>query len=500
METNTARQMYLVDEQEETIDIKRYVSLFVSNWYWFVIALILALGSAYLINRYSEKMYSVSSTLLIKDDQTSGYTSSIGNVLPGGDIFRNQQNLLNEIGILRSYNLNYKVMQELPEFNIVYKGMGKRRIVESRMYMTSPFKVLCNSISTQPYGVRVHVTILSENTYELKIEDEINREDVNYKKEMSFGERFDKYGFDFSIVRRFADEPVVDEDGSNEYWFYFVSNEQLAADYRNKLSVTPIEEDASLVTLSVTGFNAQQEADYLNTLMDVYIRYGLENKNQTADSTIKFIERQLSVILDSLDMSEEQLESFRRSHNVVDISREGSVIQTRLEKIQTEKVTYEMQLNYYNYLSDYLRQKYADGTILSPSVMGINDQVLIRLVTELSDIQKEISRVGFNLSGDQPAFELLEKQLETTRKALMENVSNGIRNIKIAINETDRRIKAVEGELKGLPATERQLITIERNYNLNNTVYTYLLEKRSESEIAKASNVSDNRIIDRASY
>ena len=43
-------------------------------------------------------------------------------------------------------------------------------------------------------------------------------------------------------------------------------------------------------------------------------------------------------------------------------------------------------------------------------------------------------------------------------------------------------------------------INIQRRFDLNNTVYTYLLEKRSESGIARASNVSDNRIIDQASY
>ena len=39
--------------------------------------------------------------------------------------------------------------------------------------------------------------------------------------------------------------------------------------------------------------------------MDVYIRYGLDNKNQTADSTIKFIDEQLGIISDSLEVAAE---------------------------------------------------------------------------------------------------------------------------------------------------------------------------------------------------
>ena len=90
------------------LDIKRYLSMFISNWYWFAITLFISYSIAYGVNRYSERIYSVSSSLLIKDDQ-GGLNSSIGNIIPGGDIFRSQQNLKNEIGILKSYMLNYKV-------------------------------------------------------------------------------------------------------------------------------------------------------------------------------------------------------------------------------------------------------------------------------------------------------------------------------------------------------------------------------------------------------
>jgi tyrosine-protein kinase Etk/Wzc len=42
------------------------------------------------------------------------------------------------------------------------------------------------------------------------------------------------------------------------------------------------------------------------------------------------------------------------------------------------------------------------------------------------------------------------------------------------------------------------MINIQRQFDINNAVYTFLLEKRAEAGIIKASNVPDNRIIDRA--
>jgi capsular exopolysaccharide synthesis family protein len=479
--------------EDDNIDLKRYISLFLSNWYWFAIALFIAFTLAYGINRYSEKIYSVSSTLLIKDDELGKMNSNVASVIPGGDIFKSQQNLKNEMGILKSFSLNYRVMKDLEDFHVVYVGVGRRGIVESMMYNKCPLRVVYDSLELEPSGVRVDVTILDSKKYRIKINEGHNINVIN-----RFGERFYKGGFNFKIEWRHPGDSVNFNGNSNSYYFYFTDPGTLASQYRSKLSVAPIEKDASLVTLSVSGSVPQQEADYLNKLMNEYIRYGVDNKNQTADSTIKFIDAQLKIISDSLKAAEKKLENFRLDNSFMDLSREGSLIQNRLEKFENEKTAFELQLQYYNYLSEYLNIKNATGTIISPSVMGITDQVLIKLVNELSAYQKEMEKIGFNLNTGQPAVSLMTKQMEETHEALKENVNNAIAGLKQSEAESDKKISSVEVEINKLPSTERKLIDIQRKFDLNNTVYNYLLEKRSESGIARASNVSDNRIIDNA--
>jgi capsular exopolysaccharide synthesis family protein len=265
------------------------------------------------------------------------------------------------------------------------------------------------------------------------------------------------------------------------------------------LSVTPFDKDASLVTLSTTGFVSEQVADYLNKLMDVYIDYGLEIKNQTAGNTIKFIDVQLGLISDSLSLAEGKLEKFRLDNSFFDLSLEGTRVRNRLEKFENERASFGLQLQYYNYLSDYLKNKNIDSEIVSPSVMGITDPVLLKLVNEISAIQNEREKLGLNFVGEQPALSLINILSEETRKALDENIKNGMAGLALLIAETDRKISAAEAEINRFPTTERKLINIQRQFDLNNTVYNYLLEKRAESGIAKASNTADNRIIDRAS-
>jgi capsular exopolysaccharide synthesis family protein len=480
--------------EDGNVDVKRYFSLFISNWYWFATTLLIALTLVYGINRYSQRIYSVSSTMLIKDDQMGGFSGVTESVIPGGDIFKSRQNLKNEMGILKSFSLNYAVMKALKGFHVVYVGIGRRGIVESRLYKTCPFKVVYDSLELEPKLSKVGIEILSEEKYRLKLNGNLNFEEVK-----SFGERFTKFGFDFALEKNNPGDSIYFKESSNKYYFYFTDPGNLASEYRSKLAVEPIEKEASLVVLSVAGSVSEQEADYLNKLMGAYIRYGLDNKNLTADSTIQFIDQQVKVISARLSKAEEELENFRLKNNFIDLSREGTLIQNKLEKIENEKTSFELQLQYYNYLSEYLDIKNAGGTIISPSIMGITDPVLIRLVNELSYFQKEMEKIGFNISVDQPVFELIFKQTEEVREALRENVRNSIVGLKQTIAESERKIANVEVEINRLPSTERNLINIQRDYDLNNTVYTYLLEKRSESGIAKASNVSDNRIIDLAS-
>lgn len=481
----------LIDFDEDSIDFKRYISLFISNWYWFVIALFVSLSIAYGINRWSEEIYDVTATLLIKDDQTARLT----DIFPGSAGFGSQQNLQNEMGILRSFNLNYRTIQALPEFNIIYTAVGKRGIAESRMYKNSPFVVVYDSLEKQTLGRRVDIKILSYTKYRIQINN-----DIGVDQECHFGERFTEAGFDFVIRLRNEAGYEFNPDASNKYYFYFVSPVSLANQYRSRLSITPVEEKASLVGLSTTGFVPEQEADYLNTLMDVYLDFGLENKNKTAELTIDFIEKQLGTIADSLKIAEGNLERFRLANKLIDISREGVAIQARLEQLDAEKTRLSMQKSYYEYLRNYIDSRNESADIIAPSVMGISDQLLIKLVDELAGLQKQKRQLSMNLYESAEPLRVIEANLTNARRALGENIQSGLNNIERSIADADSRLADVEKEIRKLPSTERQMINIQRQFDINNTVYTFLLEKRAEAGIALASNVSDNRIIDPAGF
>ena len=126
--------------EEDTLDIKKYLFMVLANWYWFVLSVFVCLFISYLINRYSEKVYSVQSSLIIRDDENPNSFSGAENLIQGLRLVKNTKSVQNEIGILKSYSLAYKAVSELEEFKVTYIGVGRRGIVKSELYTRSPFK------------------------------------------------------------------------------------------------------------------------------------------------------------------------------------------------------------------------------------------------------------------------------------------------------------------------------------------------------------------------
>ena len=69
MEENRNLELGSVQEEEKSaIDFQLIYSTLILNWKWFVLSLIICIGSSYLYLRYSTPVYSTVAKLLVKDD------------------------------------------------------------------------------------------------------------------------------------------------------------------------------------------------------------------------------------------------------------------------------------------------------------------------------------------------------------------------------------------------------------------------------------------------
>ena len=469
--------------QEEGLDIKKYIFKILTNWYWFVISIFIGLSIAYYITRYADPVYTVSSSIIVEDESSGAGLENILKEYMGKNRKR-KATVENEISILKSYKLSRQAIEELDDFDITYIGHG--RIRERLLYTSTPFIVVLDTTKSNKFNYPVFISNVHNNSFQLEIDEQYSI-DTN----LQFGEKFSHNNFNFTIYKK---ENV--SFGHMKYSFYINDLNKLANTYRNKLQTEVNDEKGSVLTLSVSGPVPQQEIDYLNKLGEIYINYGLEEKNKTSELSILFINEQLNSIKDSLKKAESKLQAFRIQNQIYNISKEGNLIFTKLDHYESEKSTLIIQKNYFGYISKYLNNKTNTNEIIAPSVIGIKDNLLNNLVIEFNHLYSEKQIIEYTANENNPNLDLINIQLKKTKETLKENVNTLIETNALAISNIEDKLKEIEIEMNRLPLNESRLLTFEREFNLNNDIFTYLLEKKAEAGITKASNIPDNKILD----
>src|SRR5690554_6878554 len=133
---------------------------------------------------------------------------------------------------------------------------------------------------------------------------------------------------------------------------------------------------------------------------------------------------------------------------------------------------------------------------MAPSVIGIQDPLLNALVIQLSELQSERIRLTATFSEETLSVRQVNSSIQNIKNTLLENLRSAIANSENALAEINQRLRASQSEINKLPATERNLLGIQRQFSINENIYVYLLEKRAEAEITRASNSPTNTILD----
>ena len=219
-------------QEEESIDIKKYIFLVLSHWWWFAISLFIALTIAYLVNRYSEKMYEVSCSVIVGEEEPQA--GSVESILDELSKVRNRRRkavVENEISILKSYKMARIALEELDDFNISYIAVGRRNIAESKMYNKCPFYVVPDTSKTNISGYPVSIFIISKTEYKIEIDEHYNISEVH-----KFGEPFNHPDFNFTIYQR--DKNIDLNPLMRKYFFMFNDINSMSNAYRSALNVT----------------------------------------------------------------------------------------------------------------------------------------------------------------------------------------------------------------------------------------------------------------------
>lgn len=468
-----------VEPQGFTVDYKRVIARAVRFWYVIVIFLSAALAMAFYNNRYSKRVYNVSASILIREVQETGGAE----LLYKNALIDPYRNYLNEPYILKSYPVVEKVVRDL-NFHLAFLLEGY--VVTSEMYGTLPVKAVWCGPKEVKTG-QLSFLMVDEQRFQL---GPYPPDEAQPVKTFLFGDsvQLDDYQL---CISRLPDKRLKGTVGV-PLILSIQDPTAVAGSYIGRLSVEWAEEGAGVINLGLTGSLPEKEIDFLSALIATYRNMDLEKKNEAASRTVKFIARQLRDIKDSLRTVEFQLERFGNSSRVKDMSAEAQRLYSKLENFEIQKAELLIRQNYFSYLDNYLRQN-PDGLdqIILPTSMGIDDPVLGGVLNRMLEIQVQL-RINPSVEGvSNPLYREKQEQLSKLKRDIVEAIRTLRSTDKIKMDFMQKQLKDLERQLSLLPASERQLISVQRNYALLENLYVFLMQKLSEASISEAANTSD---------
>ncbi|OFX88021.1 MAG: hypothetical protein A2W99_11305 [Bacteroidetes bacterium GWF2_33_16] len=484
--------------EEETIDFKAYLNKLLKFWYVFPVSILLGLIISFVVIKTTSPVYRVGSSILIKDEQSLMDPDAIIQSVVSPYSSMAEYKLKNEIEILSSYFLTERTIREL-NFNVSYYEKEKFRVNE--IYNRTPFIIEYDSAYLQPAEIEIYIQKLKNGKFHVWTEA---KEALAYLfSEEKVVDVFENLIIDdtipadeYFIGRNFKIKikELTEIDIGKIYIFRFRTLESLVVEFQQK-QIEGIKY-SSIVKIFYDGENASKSIDFLNKLIDVYLNRGVEKKNKIAINTIDFINSQINAISDSLMNAENNLEKYKSSQKVMNIDFQSQQSYQNLESLQTQKAELLLKHKYYTYLKEYLSENKDFQDIIAPSSMGISDALLNSLIIELNSLYSEKVDVMVNSKKDNPYLESVKIKIENQKNTLLENILNSIERTEMSLIDINERIDKLTIDVKSLPETQRKLFTYEREFQLQDALYTFLLRKKSELQIAKASNFPENEIID----
>jgi capsular exopolysaccharide synthesis family protein len=457
-----------------TLDYKRVLFRALRFWYVVVLSLLIGLVVAYLINRYTTRIYPVTASIIIREPAEN----TDARFLYNNPLVNQYRNYYNEPYIIRSYPLIQGVVESL-NFQVVIRKEGNFK--DSEQY-TLPLDIELDS--KDRFGSLI-LEIVDQNTFKCFVPGTENN------AVFRFGEKANCSGFVFT-VKQHGD---ISKFKGDQFTVIINRPESVAARYIGNLKVSWAQQGSSVVNLDLTGPIPQKEIDFLNALISHYHQYDLEKKSQAASRSLIFIEEQLATIGDSLRLYENAMERFKQKNFVTDLSAEAQQLYDQLKTLEEQRGVVTYANNYYTYLEQYMREKKDFAQVILPSSIGVDDGILNTMVSQLMSLQTELNGLPRSKELQNPQLtakaDRIQEGLRQTRLQIVESLVNLRNTDKIKLRGIQQQIQAIQVQLRTLPITQRKLVNLQRNYTFSENMYNFLQQKKAEAGISKASTTSD---------
>ncbi|RYY30547.1 MAG: polysaccharide biosynthesis tyrosine autokinase [Chitinophagaceae bacterium] len=471
-----------IDEKESGggFDPKTFFSNLGKNWYWFVIALVVFVGGAYLYLKFTQPLYKLSTYVLIKKPTEAknliGGTPFAGG---SGESSSSVVDISSEIFKLRSGTI---LGEALDSLNMQVSLISNQTVKNQPVSLDSvPFEIVARRADP---NVESQVYTLQMNERNYRITGELLSHSAQYGQPMLLGR-------DTIIITR---KPSF--KGEMSYDLQLLSREELINKYIGRIEVSPVPQGGpEMLQVSVTDEFTTRAEQLIKVLVYRFDLANLDYKNKALRVEMTFLQNRLNEVTEDLNEQESIVSNFKSSNQINDVSTSATELLTDMKVIDKQKSENELKQNMLSLLETNVRNATSSDEVVN--AVGLTDPVLNDLINKYNTTvarKKDILEKGTALD---PRLEAINTALNDYRTSILRSSSNLRQELKASQNFLSSQERSTSSRFSTLPSKEKNYVQVNRVLNLKQAVYMFLMERKSEKELELASaEVAESRIID----
>jgi len=472
------------NEENDSLEFKKKIAKYLRHWKLFLLSILIFLGAAHLRLRYSTPLYSVSSSILIKDNKNAGISTELAAFedlgIIGGSSSNNPKN---EIEILKSRNIIGKVIDTL---NLTISYFSEGRVITSERYKNnSPISFVKTGIFNKN----------KSNSFIVKIIDSLNYEFVGIDGDLissyTFGESVTVDNETFIVETNKKNKP---EEGET-ILVKITSRNSLIDGLKKSVVISQLSDNSSVILLKLNGAKIQKSEDILNELIRQYNIDAIGDKNQISQNTKDFIDDRLRKIKSDLLLIDDNVKDFKENEGITGFSEEVSLTLSTLKETNGRISLVRTQISLVNWIKDLLVEKSTTDQML-PTSLGFEYSSVTAGINNYNELILLRDKASINAGPKNPILMQLGSQIASAKSNLLSSLSPILKSLDIQLKDLNNEANIVLSRVKSIPRTERGFIDIAREQEIIASLYQYLLKKKEETEISLAVTVPNAKIID----
>lgn len=470
------------EDDDEGINIMDIVMRCLSNWYWFIICVGIAMLIAFYYVKKQEPVYTRSATILIKEEANSSSANKLG-IQEDMGVFKSTNTVSNEIFAMRSPQVVSEVVKRL-KLNINYSREG--RLHRKTLYGDiCPIEVVFEDVKDDQW---VNLTV------DLQANGEVELYDISGSQERLKGKLNDRLETPVGVVTVVPTKGYYGQEV--EIFVSHWSVEAASGVYQGGLNIAA-RNKSTVVDLTYQDVSQQRAEDFLNTLIQVYSEFWVNDRNQIAQSTNQFITERIAVIEKELGSVETDISNYK-SENLIPDGANGGLYTGLQNSKSLELVELNNQVSMTQFLLDYVKDE-KNAKKLIPAVSGMGDNSVSSLISNYNDKVIQRNTLLAHSTEQNPLVVEADEELQNLHEVILSTINNQLLNLKTQQKSTEATEAKATKKMANTPSQAKYLLSVERQQSVKQALYTYLLQKREENELSQAFTAYNTRILNPAS-